>query len=78
MVPVWGPWYPHPLASHDSRSVLAVKGPQAASRPGLLRADPKGWLFMREKGGKSFFCYLPLAAVPLRFALSRLLSVLYL
>ena len=23
----------------------------AASRPGLLRADPKGWLFMREKGG---------------------------
>ena len=23
----------------------------AASRPGLLRADPKGWLFMRGKGG---------------------------
>ena len=34
----------------------------AASRPGPLRADPKGWLFMREKGGKSFFCYLPLPA----------------
>ena len=44
----------------------------AASRPGLLRAAPKGWLFMRGKGGKSFFCYLPLAPVPLRFALSLL------
>ena len=25
---------------------------------------------MREKGGKSFFCYLPLAPVPLLFSLS--------
>ena len=25
---------------------------------------------MREKGGKSFFCYLPLALVPPRFAVS--------
>ena len=25
-----------------------------------------------EKGGKSFFCYLPLTPVPLRFALSLL------
>ena len=45
---------PFPLALHRVGSVLAVKGPLrrfAASRPGLLRADPKGWLFMRGKGG---------------------------
>ena len=31
----------------------------AASRPGLLRTDPKGWLFTREKGGLGFSGWCP-------------------
>ena len=42
--PVPSPWMiPH--RSSPSRVRFA------ASRPGLLRADPRGWLFMRGKGG---------------------------
>ena len=44
------PLFPLPWMIPD-RS-FAVKGPLSiASHPGRLRADPKRWLFMREKGG---------------------------
>ena len=43
---------PFSLALHCAGSVLAVKGPlRRVPRPGRLRADPKGGLFTREKGG---------------------------
>ena len=42
--------YPFPLVLHDSRSVLAVKGRFAASRPGPLRADLKGMAVYEGKG----------------------------
>ena len=41
--------FPSPWMIPDRSSSSRVRF--AASRPGLLRADPKGWLFMREKGG---------------------------
>ena len=69
--------FPSPRMIPDRSSPSRVRF--AASRPGRLRADPKGWLFMREKGGKSFFCYLqPLAFAPPQFAVSLFVSVLYL
>ena len=43
--------FPFSLIAHDSRSVLAVKGPLCRFAPcGRLRADPKGWRFTRKKG----------------------------
>ena len=41
---------PFPLALDDSDRSSPSRVRFAASRPGLLRADPKGWLFMRGKG----------------------------
>ena len=41
--------FPSPWMIPDRSSPSRVRF--AASRPGLLRADPKGWLFMRGKGG---------------------------
>ena len=44
------PPFPSPWMIPDRSSPSRVRC--AASRPGLLRADPKGWwLFMRGKGG---------------------------
>ena len=47
--------FPSPWMIPDRSSPSRVRF--AASRPGLLRADPKGWLFMREKGGLVFRFY---------------------
>ena len=41
--------FPLPWMIPDRSSPSRVRF--AASRPGLLRADPKGWLFMGKKGG---------------------------
>ena len=60
------------LATDDCRSVLAVKGLLRRFAPWTTPADPGDALFMKGKGGKSFFCYLSLTPVPLRFALSLL------
>ena len=48
----------------DSGSVLAVQGPQAASRPGLLRADPKGWLPALKSEACRFEGYRPCLRTP--------------
>ena len=45
------PLSPRPWMIPDRSSPSRVR--YVASRPGLLRADQKGWLFMRGKGGKS-------------------------
>ena len=56
-LPSWGFLYrPFPLAlespfPHRESFQIGPRRQGSASRPGLLRADPKGWLFMREKGG---------------------------
>ena len=43
------PLFPLPWKIPDRSSPSRVRS--AASRPGLLRADPKGWRFTRERGG---------------------------
>ncbi len=54
----WRELDPFPSPLDDPRSVLAVKGPlRRVPRPGPLRADPKRWLFTREKGGLVFRFY---------------------
>ena len=40
-----------PLSPRASSCRIGPRRQGFASRPGLLRADPKGWLFMRGKGG---------------------------
>ena len=39
------------IVSHRESFQIGPRRQGSASRPGLLRADPKGWLFMREKRG---------------------------
>ena len=51
MVPVWGPWYPLSLASHDSRSVLAVQGSLRRFAPWTAAGRSEGMAVYEGKGG---------------------------
>ena len=42
---------PHPTEAQLPDRSAPSRVRFAASRPGLFRADPRGWLFMRGKGG---------------------------